>query len=249
MKCCNMLWAHTHTHTHTCTHTYTQTPNIADLDFITRLSNASVSTRRLIWCDNETQIRTNVCGVRAPPQRRLRRLPVTGGRMSNTEWLQIHHTQLSACQGESGLLRCVSLGVSHSFFYLPAVFPVTKINIWASAAPEGLIFPPSLTAAPCFTFRRLLTLRTWSSSEQPLEHLRLCSCHSETAVSCVQSFTMLLKLTLTELNDTQWLILFHWIILHNQFKLLQNMFLSSIENYLNYQSYHCYATLKLTACI
>lgn len=30
-------------------------------------------------------------------------------------------------------------GVSHPF-YLAAVFPVSKINIWAWAVPEGLIF-------------------------------------------------------------------------------------------------------------
>lgn len=124
--------------------------------------------------------------------------------LNGCKYITLHVIQLSACQGESGLLRCVSPGVSHPFFYLAAVFPVTKINIWASAVPEGLIFLPSLTAAPCFTFRRLLTLRTWSSSEQPLEHLRLCSCHFETAVSGV-------------------------CFLHNQFELLQNVFLSILQ--------------------
>lgn len=59
--------------------------------------------------------------------------------LNGCKYIPLHVIQLSVCQGESGLLRCVSPGVSHPLD-LAAIFPVSKINIWASAVPESLIF-------------------------------------------------------------------------------------------------------------
>lgn len=58
---------------------------------------------------------------------------------NGSKCITLHVIQISASQEEFGLLQRMTPGVSH-YFHLAAVFPVSRINIWASAPPEGLIF-------------------------------------------------------------------------------------------------------------
>ena len=70
--------------------------------------------------------------------------------------------------GESG---CVTPGVSHPLSYLAAVFPATKINIWASAAPEGIV---SYSSGP-LNIQEVTDTESLIPSDQPLEQPALRS--------------------------------------------------------------------------
>ncbi len=135
---------YTHTHTHTHTHKVLDQTDIhtkyCTLYHIFVKCLCHHLGRDLMWQWN----RFTPVSTRSKSQPGgFFRLPVT--RQIEQQWMAVngcitlHVKLLSACQGEYGLLRCVTPGVSH-LCYLAAVFPVTKINIWASAPPEGLIF-------------------------------------------------------------------------------------------------------------